>query len=304
MADTSLARSREELASVADADRTVALNKVSWGGILAGAVLALTVQLLLNLLGVGIGAAVMDPGAADGPAASTLSILGGVWYAVAGLIGAFAGGYVSSRLSGRPAKMTGAFQGLTSWAVTTLVVLYLLTTSVGALIGGAFSGLSGVIGGFGNTAATVAQAAAPSMVDTTNPMADIERQIRSAGNGEDPESLRAAAVTAVQAALTGDQDQVEDARVRAAEALARAQNIPAEQARTQIDAYEAKYRAIVERAKQQAIDAADTATKVVSRGSLLGFAVLILGAIAAWFGGIAGTSPVARVFATKVRDMR
>jgi hypothetical protein len=304
MADTSLARSREELACVADADRTVALNKVSWGAILAGAVLALTVQLLLNLLGVGIGAAVMDPGAADGPAASTFSILGGVWYAVAGLIGAFAGGYVSSRLSGRPEKMTGAFQGLTSWAVTTLVVLYLLTTSVGALIGGAFSGLSGVIGGFGNTAATVAQAAAPSMVDTTNPMADIERQIRSTGNGDDPESLRAAAVTAIQAALTGDQDQVEDARVRAAEALARAQNIPAEQARTQIDAYEAKYRAIVERAKQQAIDAAYTATKVVSRGSLLGFAALILGAIAAWFGGIAGTSAVARVLAIRVRDTR
>jgi hypothetical protein len=294
MTDTSLAYSRAELGSVAAADRTVALNKVSWGALFAGVVLALTVQLLLNLLGVGVGAAVIDPGTADNPAASTFSIMAGVWYVVAGLVGAFVGGYVSSQLSGCPLKTTGAFHGLTTWAVTTLVVLYLLTTSVGVLVGGAFSGLSGVAGGFGKTASGIVQAAAPSIA-AANPMADIERQIRSASGGTDPDALRTAAVTAVQAVLTGDQAQAEDARTRAADALARAQNIPVEQARTQVGEYEAKYRAVVERGKQQAIAAADTATKAVSRGALLGFFALVLGALAAWFGGIAGTIPAARI---------
>jgi hypothetical protein len=38
---------------------TSALNKVSWGAIFAGVAIALSTQLLLNLLGVGIGAASM-----------------------------------------------------------------------------------------------------------------------------------------------------------------------------------------------------------------------------------------------------
>ena len=35
--------------------RTILINEVSWSAVLAGIVIALTAQLLLNLLGVGIG---------------------------------------------------------------------------------------------------------------------------------------------------------------------------------------------------------------------------------------------------------
>lgn len=269
-------------------DKTAAFNQISWGAVFAGVALALTVQLLLNLLGVGVGAAVIDPGTADNPAAGAFSIAGGVWYVVAGLIGAFAGGYVASRLSGRPLKSTGAYHGLVTWAVTTLVVLYLLTTSVGALVGGAFSGLSSAIGGVGGAASTAVQAASPQLANM-NPLADIERQIRDR-SGNDPQALQAAAVSAFQAVVNGDPAKADEARGRAADALAKAQNIPVEQARVQVGEYEAKYRQTVEQAKAKATDAAVTATKVVSRGALIGFFALLLGAVAAWFGGAAGTA--------------
>lgn len=300
MTDTTLSHHRREPYDMADTDWL----KVSWGAVFAGVAIALTVQLLLNLLGVGVGAAVIDPGTADNPDASTFSILGALWYVVAGIIGALAGGWVSSRLSGSPVKTTGAFHGLAVWAVATLVVMFLLTTSVGAIVGGAFSGLQSVIGGVGQTAATVAEAAAPSIAKAADPMADIERQIRSATGGSDPEALRTAAVTAVQAVLTGDESQAEAAQTRAAEALARARNIPVDQALAQVRDYESSYRAAVDKAKQEAIAAADTATKVISRGALLGFLALALGAAAAWFGGIAGTVPVAPVVAPARRDVR
>jgi hypothetical protein len=35
--------------------RTILINQISWGAVFAGVVIALTAQLLLNLLGVGIG---------------------------------------------------------------------------------------------------------------------------------------------------------------------------------------------------------------------------------------------------------
>lgn len=199
---------------------------------------ALVVQLLLNLLGAGIGAAVIDPGTAgDNPSATTLSVSTAVWFVVSGLIASFAGGYVASRLSGRPVRSTGALHGLTSWAVTTLVIVYLLTTSVGALVGGVFSGLGGIVSSAGSTVATAATTAAPALATATDPMAGIERNIRDASGGNDPAALRDAAVASVRAAITGDQAKAEEARTRAADAIAKAQNIPADQAKQQVAQY-------------------------------------------------------------------
>ncbi|MQW36748.1 PhnA-like protein [Sinorhizobium meliloti] len=275
---------------VDDLSANAVVNKISWGAVFAGVALALAVQFLLNLLGVGIGAAVIDPATADNPNPSTFSIAGGLWFVVSGIVAAFVGGYVASRVSGSPNKATGSYHGLISWAVTTLVVLYLLTTSVGTLVGGAFSGLSSIVGGVGKTAATVTTAAAPAVASSVDPMADIERQIRSATGGNDPAVLRDAAVAAMRAVVTGDEATAEEARNRAAEAVARAQNISVEQARTQVQQYEESYRASFERAKQQATEAADTAATVVSSGALLGFVSLVIGAVAAWFGGASGTT--------------
>ncbi|MDX3928248.1 MAG: PhnA-like protein [Shinella sp.] len=271
-----------------------AYNKISWGAVFAGVVIALTIQLLLNLLGAGIGAAVIDPASNDNPAASTLSVSTAIWFVVSGIIASFAGGYVASRLSGRPLRSTGALHGLTSWAVTTLVIIYLLTTSVGILVGGVFSGLGNLVSGAGSTVAAAATTAAPALADTANPMAAIERQIRDASGGNDPAALRDTAVASIRALLTGDQAQAEEARNRAADALARAQNIPVEQARQQVQQYEQQYTQAVDQARQRATEAAETAATVVSAGSIVAFVALAIGAIAAWIGGAVGTTHVTR----------
>lgn len=291
-----------ETAYLADPIDTALYNKISWGAVFAGVFLALAVQFLVNLLGVGIGAAVLDPMTNDNPDASTFSIGGGLWFVLSGILASFAGGYVASRLSGRPSKSTGSYHGLTMWAVTTIVVLYMLTTSVGALVGGAFSGLGSVIGTVGQTAATAATTAAPAIANATSadPLTGIEQQIRST-SGSDPAALRDAAVAAVRAAVTGDQATANDAMARAADALAKAQTIPVEQARQQVEQYAKSYQDSVAAAKQQALEAADAAASAVSMGALLGFAALVLGAIAAWFGGAAGTKaiPVAEFATTR-----
>jgi hypothetical protein len=271
-----------------------AYNKVSWGAIFAGVALALTVHILLNLLGVGIGAAVIDPMSNDNPAVSTFSIGTAIWFVASGIVAAFVGGYVASRLSGRPLKSTGALHGIASWAVTTLVIVYLLTTSVGAIVGGAFSGLGGLISSAGSTVATAATTAAPALATATDPMAGIEQQIRDASGGNDPAALRDTAVTSIRAMLTGDQAQIEEARNRSAEALARAQNIPVEQARQQVQQYETQYRQSMDQAKQQATEAADTAARAISIGAILAFISLAVGAVASWIGGSVGTTHVTR----------
>jgi hypothetical protein len=274
--------------SPAEDARTVMLNRVAWGAVFAGAAVALVTQLLLNMLGVGIGMATLDPGTGDNPSASTFSIAAGIWWVLSGIIAAFVGGYIAGRLSGKPVETTAAFHGLTAWAVTTLIITYLLTTAVGSLAGGALNAVSSVAGGLGRTAATAAQTAAPALATATDPFAAIERQVRDASGGNDPAALRDAAVTAMRAAVTGDQAQAKEARERAAQALSRAQNVPIEEARNRVGQYEQQYRQTAEQAKQKATEAAQTAAKATSRGALFAFFALALGAVAGWFGGRTG----------------
>jgi len=273
--------------------RTEMLNRISWGAVLAGVVVALVTQLILNLIGVGVGAATLDPGTGDNPSASSFSIGAGIWWIVSGIIAAAAGGYAAGRLAGKPKESTAGWHGLTTWALTTLIIFYLLTSAVGGILGGAYRTLTNAIGGVASTAGgamqTAAQTAAPSLSQVTDPFSSIEQSVRSAAGGNDPASLRDAAVAAVRAALTGDPQQAQAARDRAAKAIAKAENVSEDQARAQVQQYEQQYRQAVDQAKQQATQAADTAAKGVSRGALFGALGLILGAIAAWFGGRMGT---------------
>jgi hypothetical protein len=272
--------------------RTILLNKVSWGAVFAGVVVALVVQLILNLFGIGIGAATLDPGTDDNPSARSFSMVAAIWWTVSGIVASFAGGYAAGRLAGRPQESTAAWHGLIAWALTTLVIFYLLTSAVGSIVGGAFSTFTSAAGNVASTAGgavqTAAQTAAPGIAQASDPFASIEQSLRSATGGNDPAALRDAATAAVRAALTGNQAETQEARERAAQAIAKAQNIPVEQARTQVEQYEQRYRQAVDQAKQKATQAADLSAKAVSSGALFGAIALLLGAIAAWFGGRAG----------------
>ena len=272
--------------------RTVLINRVSWGAVLAGCIVALAIQLVLNLIGIGIGAANFDPASSGNPSATTFSVSAGIWWALSGILAALLGGYTAGRLAGQPKESSGAWHGFTSWALTTLVVFYLLGSTVGSVIGGAFSALgstaSGVAQTLGGTAQTAIQAAAPAIGGSADPAGAIERSVREASGGNDPAALRDAAVAAVRAMVTADPQQQQEARERAAQAIAKAQSIPIEQARTQVTQYEQQYRQTVETAKQKATATAETATKAVSRGALFGAIALVLGAIAGWFGGRMG----------------
>jgi len=238
----------------------------------------------------GIGAATLNPVEGESPSATSFSIGAGIWFALSGILAALAGGYTAGRLAGVPNESTAGWHGLTTWALTTLVIFYLLGSTIGGIVGGAYRGMTSALGGVasavGSTAQSTAQVVAPSLI--TDPFSSIEQLLRSATPGNDPAALRDAAIAAVRAAVTGDQQQAEEARERAAQAIARVQNISVENARTQVQQYEQQYRQTVDQAKQQATQAADTAAKAVSRAALLGAISLLFGAVAGWFGGRKG----------------
>ena len=279
--------------AAASADtRTVLLNQVSWGAIFAGATTALVTQVVLSMVGVGVGLSSVGTTAADNPAASTLSLGAGAWFVVSGIVASLAGGFLAGRLSGKPVSGAAGLHGLVSWAVTTLVILYLLTSAAGGLIGGAFSGVTSTLGGAGSlvggTVKTAATAVAPSLAQIANPLDGIEKSVRQQANAQDPQALRDAAAAAVRALLSGDPAKKQEAQNKAADALAKAQGIPVDQAKTQIQGYEKQYEAAIADAKQKATVAAEATRSAATQGAFYGALALILGALAGFFGGRLG----------------
>ncbi|ASW09587.1 PhnA-like protein (plasmid) [Rhizobium sp. 11515TR] len=260
------------------------MRRTSWGAILAASAVALAVQIVLNLLGIGIGAAIVNPGGGQNAPSLTASLSGAAWFIGSGLIASFVGGYIASRLSRSISTTIGSLHGIASWAVSTLIVIYLLTTSIGTVVGGAFSGVTELLSGAGKTVHTVAVGAAPAMGNMPNPIDAIEEQIRNSGN--DPQALRQAAAVSVQAVLTGDPAKADEARARAADALARAQNIPVDQAKNEVAQYEQQYHQAIDKAKAQAVQAAAIAAKLVSAGAFVACFALVLAIAAAWVGAI------------------
>ena len=272
-------------ALVQDDQRTYLFNRASWGAIIAGVVAALVTQLLINLLGIGVGlSAVNVANTADNPDASTFSIGAGIWWTLSGIIASFFGGVVAGRLCGAAQTNTARWHGLVTWCATTLVIFYLLTTVLGSIVGGTFSALGSTLSGVGRTAASAATGIAQA-TDTGG----LEAQVRSLVNPSDTQSAQNNIVAYIRASASGDQRAANEARDRAVDSLARVANISPDEARTRLGQVEQQYRQTMDQAKQQATQAAEVARKSAARAGLFGFVALVLGAAAAWFGGGIGT---------------
>ena len=271
-------------AVVPDDQRTFMRNRVSWGAILAGVVAAMVVQLLLNILGIGIGASSLDAAnAGDNPTASGFSLTAGIWWTLSGLIASFVGGVVAGRLCGTSDNNTAHWHGFVSWCVATLVIFYMLTSAVGGIIGGTFNALGSTVGAAGRGAAS----AVSGVAQNTNGDA-LQAQVKRLVNPDSAQNAQDDIMAYVRASVSGDQAAASAARDRAVDALAKTANISPDEARTRLQQTEQQARQTADQVKQKAQQAAEATRKGVASAGIFGFIALVLGAAAAWFGGGAG----------------
>ena len=163
--------------------RTILINRVSWGAVFAGVVIALVTQLILNLIGIGIGAATFDPASGANPSVTAFSVGAGIWWTISGILAALAGGYAAGRLAGQPKQDSGGWHGLTAWALATLVIFALLTTTAGAIAGGALRFLGSVAGGTAQTLGVTAQTAVQSCSASDHAGSRSSREYRKINPG-------------------------------------------------------------------------------------------------------------------------
>lgn len=145
-------------------------DRVRWGPIIGGILIALATQLILSALGTAIGLTSLANSGAPRTNADEVGIGVGIWSVISLLIGLFVGSWVATRASGPMNRKTALLNGAILWAATLTIGSWLIA--------------NGVAGAFGIAATSVGELAARNRLsipaNTTNVTAQEARVI--AGN--------------------------------------------------------------------------------------------------------------------------
>jgi hypothetical protein len=265
-----------------------AVRRMSWGAALAGAAIALGLQLLLSLLGVGIGLSTVDPAAGDTPGATTFGVATGIYYAIVTLLSLFVGGWVAGHLAGIPRRIDGLLHGLVTWSVAILLLLYVVTTTVGAVVSGTLGALSSTLQAAGQSVQAAAGALADSEIGS-DALSAIEQQARQLlGQGQQGAGGQDAGGLLQQVMAVAEGGVSDQERQRLVDQLVQQTGITREEAEAQLQQLESQYQDALVAAEQQAQQAAQATAEAVAQGSFWSFVALLLGAAAAALGGWMG----------------
>ncbi|OHT18553.1 hypothetical protein [Edaphosphingomonas haloaromaticamans] len=266
-------------------------SRLSWPAIFAGITLAIALQLVLALLGTGIGFSLVDPVRGTTPGANSFGIGAGLYWIVSMMISLGAGSYAAARVAGAHDRFDGLVHGLTIWGLTSILTVYLITSAVGGIIGGAFRTVGGVASAAGQsvgaTAPAIARAAGVDDFDIRNEAAAYLTTVPADPAAMSPqEAQKEVARQLPDLAASGAKGAQAESRIVAI--VAAQQKISEAEARRKVEAAKARFVAARNDAVQTAKTTVDTAAGGAAGTSFLVVVALIIGAASAGFGGIVG----------------
>jgi hypothetical protein len=119
--------------------RTFSFVGWTWSAVFVGAIVSLIFQVLLVMAGFGFGLLAIDvPTAESAPTTASWAVF--CWWAVSGVISAFAGGWAAANFSASFTAEGRAAHGLLAWALATLVVVGAAGLSASNSIAGDLAG--------------------------------------------------------------------------------------------------------------------------------------------------------------------
>jgi len=298
-------------------------SAVSWGAIFAGAAAAASLSLILLMLGAGLGLTSVSPWESRGLDAGTVGIAAIAWLTFTQIVASGMGGYLSGRLRTKwvdthtdEVYFRDTAHGFLAWAVAALVSAALLTSTMGAIVGGGAKIVGTVAGGAAVATATGAASMAngssavsgSSMNYFVNSLFRANHSGTPANGASDPTSPTEAPAPAtpsashqsVSPAQLGEVTGIfansittgalpQDDRQYVAQLIAQNTGISQQEAEQRVQSTYDKAQAKLKETKEKAQQAADTARKTTSYLMLWTFISLLAGAfvasLCATFGG-------------------
>ncbi|MDB6016016.1 MAG: hypothetical protein JWR19_505 [Pedosphaera sp.] len=263
------------------------MRRISWASIFAGLVITLVAELVFSVLGISIGATAVNPLTADQSSAQGIGIGAAIWFLVTSLISLFLGGWVAGRLSGFVRGAEGGLHGLITWATVTLLSVYLFSSALSGLLSGTTSILKSTVpaaqsamsssGGAQGGVGSALQSATGGGSDST------QQEIQNLSQ-QNPQLVASAGRLMAE----GQNARPED-RQAVVSSLVSQNNMSQDQANQTVDRWIQNSQQAKAQLEQKARQAGNTAAKGVSAAGWWSFAMLVLTALVAAWGGSRGS---------------
>jgi len=262
------------------------VRRTSWGAVFAGALTALMVTLLLNLLFAGIGLQSFNPASE----ANTLEGFGTgsiVALVLTNILALFLGGYIAGRLAGSPRRGDSVIHGILTWGVLTLGTILLLSTAVGRIVGG----VAGVVGNTVSTVASVAPEAADAALPgqgglNVNNVQDQINQFLADAGVQNPEQTSQELIQRVTARVqAGESLTSPAAQEELTTFLAQNSELTEQEVEQQVQEFTQQ----AQQTADQVVETTEEATDIAGNVAFALFGALLLGAIVAIVGAVSGS---------------
>jgi len=264
-------------------------SRISWGAVIAGAVVAVATSVMLSLLGAAIGAGSINVLNASSSDLSSYGTGAAIWQAINFVLSMAFGGYVASRLSGTHSHLDGELHGLTMWGLAVLLGSVLLAQAI--------SSMAGFVGREASSVVSQTVGSAATLSGVTGPEADqrtvLDRLESVLSNSNDLTTMNHDQIGREIAGLVGTSlasgSLSEANRNRLVSLVAAQYGITNDEAAQRVTRLENDVKARVAQAVQRAREAADTAAHGASLAARALFTALVLGLLGALVGAWIGT---------------
>lgn len=254
-------------------------TRASWGAVFAGFVTVVAVQITLSLLGMGIGLGAL--GMRGAAMAQEVGIGSVIWMGITSIVAFFMGGWVAGKLSAVQLRSSASLHGILVWGLTSLVALFLLTSAIGAVLGGTFGMLTNMAG---TMISQVPQQQKSQMIQQGQQQMGKNQQgpqaSTKAGMGGVPTMPNEVGSMLNKMATQGPQSITPQDRESAVNALAGTGNMSRDQAEQAVN----RMISTAQAAQQQA----GAAAKAAGVTGISGFVLMVLTALVSAWGAAAG----------------
>ncbi len=278
-----------------------------WGAIFSGVLGVLMAELLLNLLGAGIGLSIFS---FKPEMIRPLSATAFFWFMLVGIISVYLGSWIAGCIASSESKMRSAIYGTMVAGISTLISLLLMLTTMGALFTSSLSILETVIS-FSKSSFNQG----PSIVDkglqyVSNLSPEASRKLKNtvpdlqpivdkinekAGallpkNVEEGEAIKTQLNKLIQAYLDSDDKTYEETKKELANKLIQATGEKPEEVNKKVEEWYQIFQNAKEKAAQMTEELASKTASILSRMALVNFFILLSTFFAAIFGAIHGSN--------------
>lgn len=253
-------------------------QRLSGRAIIAGSLVALSIHLLLTMLGTGITALAVEPSTSDSPVQSFTTGMAVTWF-LSALISLWVGGWVAGRTGAAGDEDSGKMHGFIVWSVATVIGFVLVAAGIGKALNVAGQTLVG--------AGKAAAEAAPALVDRSAAMIkDYSAEVTRDGKPLTPAAARELGNDLKNLLLNGEAGRTTQNREAVIAGVTRHTGMTPEESAKTVDEWTASFDRAAQEVRDVAAAAAAKAREIAGRTAGVAGSAAVWTFFAFWIGAV------------------